>query len=201
VPLEKEHVIPRNLYRALTVDSRVQRITVPACATCNRGWSSAEPHFRSVLLLAGEPNDHVNELWRGPTRRSFLQPDGLKRIADLAAQLVPRETDEGTRHVIYPDRDPQVMLVIRKIIRGLAYFHGLPSPVADERVRAEILKTDVPEAVLEVMQYEHREAAIFDYRFIATPIIGLHSFWLLRFFERRVFVGHVIDPPAAADAT
>ncbi len=57
-----DHVVPRKLYPPSKVVSRVQRITVPACSRCNNGWADDEPHFRTILLLAGEANPITREL-------------------------------------------------------------------------------------------------------------------------------------------
>jgi hypothetical protein len=65
----------------------VQRITVPACRDCNHGWSDDEAHFRSVLTIAGEPNEVARELWNGKIKRSFQKVDGRRRFIDLYNQL------------------------------------------------------------------------------------------------------------------
>ena len=70
-----DHVVPSALYPPSKAGSRVQRITVDACGRCNGGWSNDEAHFRNVLLMAAGPNPVTIELWRGPTARSFDQPD------------------------------------------------------------------------------------------------------------------------------
>src|SRR5947209_1218849 len=69
-PREHGHVIPRSLYPS-TVDSRVQRPTVPECAECKKAWQDAEAHFRAIVVMAGDPNAEVMELWNGPILRSF----------------------------------------------------------------------------------------------------------------------------------
>jgi len=74
-----DHVVPRALYPPSKAKSRIQRITIDACEACNNGWSNDEPHFRNVLLVAGDPNPAVRELWEGKARRSFTYVDGLKR--------------------------------------------------------------------------------------------------------------------------
>ena len=71
-----DHVVPRALYPPSKVTSRFQRITVDACQACNNGWSNDETHFRNVLLVAGDPNSAVRELWDGKTRRSFTYATG-----------------------------------------------------------------------------------------------------------------------------
>src|SRR3972149_3204933 len=99
--------------------SRVQRITVPSCGTCNRGWADDEAHFRNVLLIAGEPNPPVFELWETTVRRSFSELDGHRRRRDLIDQMVPTQIAGQDRWMIYPARDERVVRVLKKIIRGL----------------------------------------------------------------------------------
>src|SRR5277367_6822716 len=77
-PFTKDHVIPPNLYPLSRGSSRVQRITVPACVGCNNDHSDDEAHFRNVILIAGEPNEAVRELWDSEVSRSFSKNDILK---------------------------------------------------------------------------------------------------------------------------
>ena len=46
---ESEHVFPDCLYPASKSNSKVQRLTVPACQDCNRSWSNDEEHFHTFL--------------------------------------------------------------------------------------------------------------------------------------------------------
>lgn len=71
-----DHVVPTALYPHSKAGSRVQRITVPACLPCNKSWADDEVHFRNMLLISGDPNPVVRELWEGKTSRSFTQVDG-----------------------------------------------------------------------------------------------------------------------------
>lgn len=58
-----DHVVPLALYPPSKATSKLQRITVPACQTCNGSWTDDEPHFRNMMLVAGETNPTVRELW------------------------------------------------------------------------------------------------------------------------------------------
>lgn len=109
----------RALYPPSKAMGTFRRIKVPACEPCNQGWTDDEPHFRNVLLIAGETNAAVRELWEGKTRRSFTYGDGRRRARDLAALMVPVQTAQGERHMVYPAKDERVMRVVRKVIRGL----------------------------------------------------------------------------------
>jgi hypothetical protein len=165
---------------------------VPACASCNNGWSDDEVHFRNVLLLAGNITPVVDELWQGKTRRSFAKVDGRKRMRDLVAQLVPVETVEGERHMIYPGRDPRVLRIIRKIVRGLSHHHGLLSPVCEGQVWADVQQYVVPPEFDSLMTQAHAEADVLAYRYtVLDDDAAFHSCWVLRFFDRTPFFGFV----------
>ena len=157
-----DHVIPRALYPPSRTASKVQRITVAACAACNEGWADDEPHFRNVLLVSGNPNPAVRELWEGKTLRSFTQVDGPKRVHDLATQIVPVKTPDGERHMIYPAKDERVLRIVRKVVRGLCHHHKLLSPVHDGQVMADIQRFLVPPELLSLMTVAHaaRVAAV-----------------------------------------
>lgn len=189
--LEREHAIPRCLYPKSKANSRVQRITVPSCGRCNRGWSDDEAHFRNVLLVAGAPNAAVQELWETTARRSFTQRDGKRRLLDLADQMIPAQVDGQDRWMIYPARDERVMRVLKKVIRGLSHFHGVESAVAEDRVWADVLKYQIPDELMAEVQFHHRERDVCEYWYEAYNEGEPSSVWFLRFFDRRVFVAAV----------
>src|SRR4030042_5934571 len=87
IATDNEHVFPHNLYPISKAQSRVQRLTIPSCNDCNKGWSDDEAHFRNVLALAGEPNDARRELWQTTIRRSFEKKDGARRLRDLVESM------------------------------------------------------------------------------------------------------------------
>lgn len=122
-----DHVIPRALYPESRRTSEIQRITLPACETCNGSWVDDEPHFRNILLISGESTLVVDELWRGKTRRSFEQVDGLRMGA------------RGTRST--PANDPRFMRVQRKVIRGLSHHHKVLTAVSDEQMWADVQRS------------------------------------------------------------
>ena len=190
-PNTDDHVVSRALYPPSKASSRVQRITVPACKECNAGWKDAEVQFRNILLISGEPNAPVRELWEGKTRRSFGYVDGPRRLRDLLAQMVPIQTPAGERHMVYPGRDERVMQVLRKVIRGLCHHHNLLTAVKDGQVWADVQQFEVPPAFLADMTFAHVEADILSYRFGEVEDEDIHSFWLLTFYERTPFLGIV----------
>ena len=140
------------------------------------------------MVVAGEPNASVYELWHGQTQRSFLELDGERRLKDLFGQMVPIQTPEGQRRSkIYPAKDERVMRVVRKIIRGLCHHHKLFPHVLDDQVWADIQRFEVPSDFLDEMPSRHVEADIFKYRYGVIDDPDMHSGWLLHFFERTPF--------------
>ena len=192
-PETVDHVIPQELYPPSKSQSTVQRLTVPACSKCNHGWSDDEPHFRTILTLAGEPNSAVRELWDGKVNRSLREKDGPRRLEDVWNQMKPIETSSGLRHKIYPVSDERFLKVMRKIVRGLHYHEG-QNHVPDDLVSVDILRTEIPFEFLDTMPVYHREPDILKYQFEvfdAFEDIPMSSTWLLTFFENRKFIASV----------
>jgi hypothetical protein len=188
---DSEHVFPRNLYPMSKSGSRVQRLTIPSCNECNKGWSDGEVHFRNVLALAGQPNEARLELWETTIRRSFKEKDGIRRVRDLVEIMHPVEIDGNERHMVYPGQDDRVLRIVKKIIRGLCHYHGVMSAVSEKRVWADIVKYQIQEEFLSEMAYEHREQDIAEYRYQILLEYGIDSAWLITFFQRIAFVGMV----------
>lgn len=187
---EREHVIPRCLYPKSKAHSTVQRIIVPTCRDCNASWADDEAHLRNVLNISGEANEAVHELWP-TTTRSFTKADGKRRLEDLVKQLLPVEVDGQDRFMIYPGKDKRVVRVIQKIVRGLCHYHNVDTSVDERRVFVDILKHKIPDVFLENMPILHREADIFQYRYAILNNLGIHSVWIVTFFERTTFIGIV----------
>jgi hypothetical protein len=188
---DSEHVFPRNLYPMSKSGSRVQRLTIPSCNECNKGWSDDEVHFRNVLALAGHPNEARLELWETSIRRSFKEKDGIRRVRDLVEIMHTVEIAGNERNMVYPGQDDRVLRIVKKIIRGLCHYHGVMSAVSEKRVWADILKYQIQEEFLSEMAYEHREQDIAEYRYQILREYGIDSAWLITFFQRIAFVGMV----------
>lgn len=188
--LEREHVFPRCLYPKSKAQSKVQRLTVPACTSCNNSWADDEAHFRNVLVVAGDPpNLARHELWKNKVLPSFDQPDGARRINDLLEIMKSAQTQTGEREMVYPAEDERVLRVVRKVIRGLSHYHGLASPVPDSNVWVDVLRFRIPDYLLDKMEHHHREKDIAEYRFEITSDPPIVSTWAITFYERVTFVG------------
>lgn len=202
VPLERGHVVPKSLYPDSRRTSRLQLITVPECAACNRSWSDDEVHFRTVLLLAGEPNDSVKELWITKAAPSFCHKDGRRRVLDVWERMVPVEVENMARHMIYPGQDERVIRIIKKIVGGLSHHHRIESRVDPARIFADVLRYSVPDELWPEGTFHERESDIFRYWFRSYADASekeLSSLWIMTFFDRRTFIAVVdkADRPTA----
>lgn len=190
--------MPRSLYPASKSNSKFQRITIAACAACNNGTADDDAHFRNVVLLAGEPNDAVNELWSGPVRRGFAQVDGRRRARDIFDLMRPAPDVGPDQYRIFPADDPRVLRIVRKIIRGLSRHHELTYPLSDGRVFADVMRQPIPEEIVSAMEHRSAEPDVLQYGYLSlSEPPDLVSAWLLRFYQRTTFIGVVFHNEAA----
>ncbi len=191
-PRESGHVIQRSLYPSDT-DPRIQRPTVPECTACKTIWQDAESQFRNIVAISGNPNDQVMEMWAGPILRSFDMPSGPRWLRDITEQMVPVETATGPRYAVYPDRDPRVMTVVRKMFRGLCHYHKLGTAIADRRIFAMVMRYEIPPAFRQkfVDISLGNEFCRYSYYDLREEDPEFHSSWVIEFFGRTSFFGIV----------
>lgn len=146
--------------------------------------------------MAGEPNEYVFELWNGPTLRSLDQPDGFRRASEVATRLVPVNLEDGLRHKIYPDQDEQVMLVMRRIVRGLLAYHQFETAIPVERTRAFVRRVEPPEQYIAGFQHFNLGDGFCRYSIADLQGISdrLKYFMEIEFFGRTVFDCAVLYP-------
>jgi hypothetical protein len=97
------------------------------------------------------------------------------------------KTPRGWVQMVFPGRDPRVMRVVRKVIRGLCHYHGLLSPVLDDQVWSDVQRFELAPRFLAGFEFAHVEEDVFQYRFGVIDDPEIHSGWLLRFFTRTPF--------------
>lgn len=165
-------------------------ILIAACENCNNGSSDDDAHLRHVLLASGATNELVLELWYGPVERGLAQVDGRRRALDVFKLMEPAPDAGDDRYRIFPARDERVLRSIRKITRGLCAHHGL-GVTADERVTADVQRQKMPDELFNVMRFFEVGSELFDYGFVT---LEKRSIWLLRFYERTMFVSAVDQP-------
>jgi len=191
-PRERGHVFQRSIFPS-GIDPTIQRPTVPECSECKKIWQDAETQFRNIVLVAGEPNESVTELWNGPVTRSFDKASGPRWLREFTAQLVPVETSDGPRHAVYPDRDARVMTVVRRTIRGLCHYHDLGTAIADRRIFARVMRYAIPPAFWErfVPMSLGDQFCRYWYYDLRAEDPDHHSAWVIEFFGRTRFFGIV----------
>ncbi|CAN7699386.1 hypothetical protein [Mesorhizobium sp. LjRoot246] len=196
----REHVVPKGLYpESKGATSTFQRITIAACFACNNGTSDDDVHFRNVVAMSGDANPSVREVWEGPIRRSFEKVDGRRRALDIFKLMKPAPEFEGDRYMIYPGNDPRVLGTIRKVVRGLCHHHELLAVVENDKVWTDVLKYPIPTEFADAMVIAHAEPDILDYKYLVVDEAELHSFWLLRFYERTTFIAFVFNKSIAIE--
>lgn len=190
----KGHVIPRALYP----DSwpKAQRITVPECTDCKALWEDAEPHFRNIMTAIWNPDQIVRDSRHESMQRSFLKCDGARRLKDFVERLVSVETPSGPREMIYPAKDGQCNLILRRIVRGLCHQHRCGSAIADVRVLCNVMQYTVPEAFQREFTWHEIAPDFCRYGYAVIGDDRLHSFWLIRFSKQIEFFGAI----AASDS-
>jgi len=191
VAASRDHVPPKCLYPQDWEAGKNQRITVPACESCNNLWSNDEPHFRTVMLMAGEPNDEVHKLWHSKAARSLDELDGKRRARDLFEQMKRVRVDGEERYKIFPGNDPKVVRIVKKIVRGLSHYHHLQTAVEESRVWADIRKYPLDESLPDFGFSGHCDPKIFRYWFEPFMEGEFSSVWRLWFYERTEFIAAV----------
>jgi hypothetical protein len=186
---DHEHVFPKCLYPPSKNQSKVQRLTIPACKECNNSWADDEAHFRNVIVLAGEPGKITDELWE-TMQRSFKESDGKRRLRDIVLQLKPVGVEN---YKIYPGQDERILRVVKKVIRGLSYYHRIMTQVSESLIWVDILKFQIQQNFVDEMNYSHREEDIAKYRYQVLNDYehNIYSAWIITFLGRVTFIGTV----------
>lgn len=169
----------------------VQRITVAECEKCKMLWEDAEPHFRNILLGVWNSDalpvdSRVEAMWRG-----FAAADGRRRAKELHALIKPLGSTAPGREVIYPAKDDQFSLILRRIVRGLAAKHRVGYAIPDKAVTCDAMLWEVPPAFEPTFSWHVVAPEFFCYAYATDVDETLHSFWLLRFSRHLLFFGAV----------
>ena len=206
-PVTDDHIPPSNLFPH-PQPSDLQ--TVPACRSCNLGASKDDEYFRNALVLREDLYDHpaVQCLIPG-VMRSFVRPQARKFARRFLGSI--RETNIVTPSGIYLGRKPvctvtwqRVERVLVKIIRGYHFIEfGQPLP-AGYRVNVYETSTlnDLEPAAAACLKtmcttvVTHGKGRsfggdVFEYRFMPVEGDPCRSWWVIRFYGKMTFVGHV----------
>lgn len=189
--ISKDHVFPKCLYPKSRRDASQELLTIPACVDCNNGWSNDEAHFRNVIVVSGDPNPSVNEIWKNKVKESFGKRDGIRRLRELRQLMNPIQLEGKERFIIYPGRDERVLRVTRKIVRGLSHFHEVGTAIPDARVWADVMTYEVPDYLEHELTPAERVPEVASYRYAEINDHGIESAWLITLYERTTFIGLV----------
>lgn len=132
---EEDHIPPDAIF---AVPRPSNRITVPACSTCNRGFSKDDEYFRMVLSMRHDVADHVDV--KGgvldSALRSLAKPEArgmarafLKTIREVDVRS-PGGLYLGTRGRYTAD-GVRVLGTAERIARGL-FFHEQQRPLGPD---------------------------------------------------------------------
>lgn len=193
---EGDHVVPYSFYPRCT-DPQVQRLKIPSCAQCNDLWQKDEGLFVTVMVLCGlNETPERRELW-SKSLRSFERPNGGRQdLWTIASQLVPQSTlqfDEKPYQKIYPCKNPRVVSVLKKIVRGLAHYH-CGETIPDKRVGVTHEPFPLFNELSDDLTIVYRVPHVFTGRslFSEKPeIAGWHSLWVLDFLDNVRLFGWV----------
>jgi hypothetical protein len=154
-------------------------------------WQDGENQFRNLMILSGDATPQALEKWNSKVRRSFQKADGQRRIRDLLQHVRRVETVEGPGLIVSPQNDPNVMLIIRRIVRGLCAWHKLGTAIPDHRVWACVaLPYRVSDIYLNDATHPKFAPGFFEYWYDPKKDeeTNTHSSWFLRFYDRVDFV-------------
>lgn len=193
----KDHVIPRSFFNReiRTSTSSPSMVLVPSCRQCNNSFSKHENDALPELLMAGHTSDAVRSLFFDKVMRGLSRPKGRGSLLRLHAKLKPMTIDGCPRMEIIPHRSVDVTFVLRKIIRGLSRHHGFPWPVSERQVDVHPMNVDLPDDLVDSLEYHICDSSVFRYGFCETPLEDLHSVWRLTFYETRTFLGAIKRSP------
>ena len=130
-------------------------------------------------------------MFYGPIKRALddeMYGEAARRR--ILAKMQPSSQLPG-RFNIYPDDG--VRLILRKIIRGLAFKHSA-TVLSDSAVNVQVLDYPIPNDMNRHEDFHAIHPAVFRYRFFEwddSQENGLHSTWMLKFFETVQFIAWV----------
>jgi hypothetical protein len=183
---------------------QIRRIKIASCQRCNQSFQADEAHARAILSTAGlNMTPERREIWdtvmRGIRRRGRAgRRDGLNILAQLEDGSILKPDGRPFRK-IYPLKDPRVVHIIKKIVRGLCYWKS-HEVIADENrivlrpATKEPGLDKVPDKIFDVPNVFSASALFSD-----GPS-DVHSVWFLNFYD-NVFVGAFILPSDSPAAT
>ncbi len=177
--------------RALFPDNlpKAPRITVPECLTCKGLWDAAEPQFRNILVAIWNPEQLPIDSRAAKMWRSFEKSKRLHR--EFIALMKPVGNLDDGRYTIYPAEDEDFSLILRRIVRGLAHWHGFDTAITDSRVSCDVMRWSIPPAFERKFTWHTIATDFISYTYKEIDDQYAQSFWLIRFSKQILFFGYV----------
>ena len=191
--VEKEHVVPRNIFDKAGIRDRARFIQVPACRECNGDPSADEESFRNSLILIGSWQEASSGVFYNEMLKSLKQGGhGPRKLNGLLKRIKEFIVDGQT--VYRMDLNERDYRVFRKIVRGLTYHHFL-EPCLEARVMVVKNPVKLPQELMDSVPWRDVHPDVFRYKLVpSTPCDGMRAYWFLEFFRTVEIVGIVKLP-------
>lgn len=116
-----EHIPMKALYTGYSGIYKINRITVPACFSCNNRYAKTDPELRNLIGVLNEDNKAQSEITAKAARGITREKDFMKRLDFSSGEL----TIEFDRNVLEE--------IHQKHFKGLFYNrHRIPLPKSFE---------------------------------------------------------------------
>jgi hypothetical protein len=183
--VEREHVVPIGIF-PISTRSAARFVLRDACSECNRDPSGDEEDLRNFLPLAGIDSKEAKELFDGPMKRAFEKLKGKGPFTRLIDMMT--KDDALDRYRIKPS--DAVFRALNKIVRGLTHHH-FDEVIAERRVEIVFCPHQIPEELIKDSDFTDVHRDVFRYWFVGMHEPEIHSVWLMKLLQDRVFCAMV----------
>ena len=200
-PDSRDHIPPKGIFPKPRPNNL---ITVPACKSCNREWSSDDELFKMIIgIKAGMEGKSEIKLWES-TKHTVRHNKSLRRLIEEAKRInikTPGGIIIGDAYSVkFPDN--KVRLMCDRIIRALYYHHyGNFIPVKNNV--SLYFPSEPNETVLDLVCHSDELKIIgedreFIYTYGQAEDAKGASIWILLFYKRFLVVGISLPPEPTA---
>lgn len=193
----RDHVPPRNLFGK----SPGELITVPSCARCNGGASQDDEYFRAILTMRRDVEDApLASDARATAERAWKRPES-RGFATMLSSKVRRVMLKTSAGIVYGPEptveidQARIARVLRRVVLGL-FYHELGSRLSPPYDAFSFQLGAYSELERDQLagRLRGREAirvggGEFEYRWVAASDDPSVTQWVLRFFDRVIFIG------------
>jgi len=188
-----DHVFSRGLFPDGHV--RIKNVlTVPACSTCNNGFSADEEHFRNLVVnLASEYSEEANQILFSKIKRSIEKAPGkghqLLAKMELVNLFDPSGNYLGERTKIHISEEDwqHHHRVLDKYIKGLFFAQKGKLIPENYRLKHFLAKPEKLPAFVEHLpnlNLDEKDIVVYGSNFIPDSDISL---WLTVYYDQVAF--------------